>query len=580
MNDPANKNALTLPVSAKTSISIVDGSNNQKMAIASLSNAGDYEDSIFFTFNVISGNAVLNSKGDKTVTVQANPAYVASVILLSDAATNGEIEVYPTINQKLKASTDYTLNGTKSNLHISLKATPSNPVADGKNADIITATLSDINNNNISNEKLIFTLLGNSAASFDNATSPLSIITDSDGNANVSVKLKSTIDDIVTVNCALATDKTVQQSIDIPFKGFSEPQPPKLTIVLSAANSGIATSNGQDQIILTALLTDQDGQPISGKLINFIKKSKNTNLQLDPQFKGLTSKEGKATCLLTDNSRLADKFKVVASLNEDSTIYDNIDVFFNAAVPVPVQEEKNILSIAAFNNNVATSNGQDKITLTATLTNENDQPIVNKKINFRNISSNKNLNITTLNNGRTNDSGQVSSTLTDNSQLAESFTVSATMDDNPDVHHSIDVSFSAPSPMPQPQPPIKQKSVNISFLPSRKGIIQNYQFPNYDKANTARVFVSLTDEYGRPVTGRSVFLFVQSINIAVSRIVGIDLNIINPTVFVNATSNSQGLIQVNISQWRYNGNYNPGIRLFANFTGPTPNGPYIDIPFI
>lgn len=47
MNDPANKNALTLPVSAKTSISIVDGSNNQKIAIAGLSNSGDYEDSIF-----------------------------------------------------------------------------------------------------------------------------------------------------------------------------------------------------------------------------------------------------------------------------------------------------------------------------------------------------------------------------------------------------------------------------------------------------------------------------------------------------------------------------------------------------
>lgn len=463
MTDLSSNDIHILPVNAKIDLEI----NNQE-AIASLSNAGDFEDNIFFTFTIKTGDAVFNSKGDKTITVQANPAYVAAARFSSDTTTSGTIEVHPTLNVKLSKSADYSIQGKEPSYLISLSASSPTGVADGKTTDTVTATLKDTNNKKIANKNLIFTIIGDSGALFGNQTGPLVKTTDENGQASVPVDLKSTEDKTVTVRCMLASDNNVKQDINIPFKGYQPPEPVMLRINLATSNSGKATSNGSDAITVVASLADQHNNPVANRKIDFSNQPPSNHLTINVQNNGMTNTAGQVEAILQDNSQQADNFTITAALDNDPTVNKSTGIAFNAASPYPPA---------------------------------------------------------------------------------------------PPV---------PPSPPNPPAPPIRQPEVH--FINNRSGKLERCYPYHYNKGDTARVVLSITDQNNNPLRGKAAFIFVQSQGIAISRIVAIQGQAIPPVPYYNAITDVNGNIQVNIAQWPVNGSYSPKVKVYVNFTGQPATG--------
>ncbi|PWL19570.1 hypothetical protein DKP76_03240 [Falsochrobactrum shanghaiense] len=571
-----------LPVDAKTTIEMVtDNSvangNSENIAMASLTNAGDYRGGLFFTFNIKKGNATFVTTGQKTVTVKANPAYIASASFVDTSAETGEIEVYPTVNTALSDKTSYTFGAVpvKKDM-ISLKATVDYAIADGEDADKVTATLTDANNQPLAMQQLKFELPAGSGATFGPDSSPLIVKTDSTGQATVPVTLKSAQDAIIRVTCSLVTDASITRYIDIHFRAFVKPQL-RLTANTTKDN---APANGTDVDTVVATLVDQNNKPVSGVAVLFDISPHNNDVFIQgapPPQQVVTDVNGKATVNITDKSTLAESITVTASLVSDATVNDSAIVHFQAVVKPQLR-----LTANATKDN-APANGTDVDTVVATLVDQNNMPVSGVAVLFDISPHNNDVFIQGAPPPQqvvTDANGKATVNITDKSTLAESITVTASLVSDATVNDYTTIHFQVVNPAPPiPPPPPPSGQLSITFRLYRPGITQPIPFPNYQRVGTARAYVFLNDSNGRPAPNSRVYLFVQSIYYVQSRIVGLNGYPITPAPGAYAITDGEGKVQVNIAQWPGPNVSSSPVRLYANFTGQQPVGQFLPITF-
>ncbi|QMV27711.1 hypothetical protein GRI33_12130 [Brucella sp. BO3] len=315
-----------LPVSAVTRIQMITDNSPanglaENTAIASLDNAGNFTNDIFFKFTITQGSAVFTTTGQQTVIVKANPAFVASASFTDLTSETGVIEVYPVVNQDLsdKAAYSFKADAPKKN-NISLSVTTDNALANGTDADVVTALVTDPANKPLPGQAVEFTLTAGSPATFSNGQSTQTATTDDKGQASVSVTLKSEQAATVTVTCSLLSDRSVSKSIDVHFK--ANPAKRQLSLKLQTLKNN-AVANGTDLNAVGATLSDQSGTPVPNELLDFDFSPPNTAISFvggSSTIDATTNSNGSTLVNLTDRSQAADTITVNATLASDPTV--------------------------------------------------------------------------------------------------------------------------------------------------------------------------------------------------------------------------------------------------------------------
>lgn len=576
MSNPDDQPSNVLPVSAVTRIQMITDNSPangqaENTAIASLDNAGSYKNDIYFTFTITKGNAVFTQTSQQTINVKANPAFVASVSFTDHTSETGEIEVYPVVNQSLSAKTAYSFKaGLPQKNKLSLSAPTDNAVADGLQADIVTALVTDSMNGPLSGQAVEFTLPTDSRAAFGNGQSSQTVTTNGNGQASVSVTLKSEQDAIIPISCSLLSDPSVSQSIDVHFKAI--PQKRQLTLTLQPLSDN-AVANGIDINAVGATLLDQNNAPVAGEVLNFSFSPQLPTVSFyggSSTTSSTTNINGTTLVSITDRSQAADTITVNATLASDPTVRGSTQIHFTTATPTKRQLT---LTLRPLKDNAA-ANGTDINTISATLLDQNNAPVMGEVINFNLLPQVPNISFvggSTTTSSTTDGNGVAVVSINDRSQRADTVTVNATLASDATVKSSTQVHFTAVA-----QPP-SSRSINLAL--SRNGATQTCSYPTLEPARTARVFVYVRNGSGAPLSQQLVYLSVQVNTYTQPRIVGIQNLDVAPTPYTTAVTDINGVIQVNIALWRGPQFCYGTVTLFANFNNYQYSGPSISMYF-
>ncbi len=578
MSNTDDQPSIVLPVDAVISIEISPDNSpadgiTQNTAHATLENAGSYKDAIFFNFNITKGSAVFTETGGQTITVQANPAFFASAAFTDHTSETGEIEVHPVVKPTLSNKAAYSFAAkTPQKNQLFLSLTNDNAVADGTNANVVTALVTDSKSIPLNTQIVEFTLPGGSPATFGSSRSPFYGTTDETGHTSVPVTLNSGQDATVTVTCSLLSDPSVSKSIDVHFKGKTTPEKNQLFLSLTNDN---AVADGTNANVVTALVTDSKSIPLNTQIVEFTLPggSPATFGSSRSPFYGTTDETGHTSVPVTLNSGQDATVTVTCSLLSDPSVSKSIDVHFKA---VPLKRQLNMTLKTIIDNSVA--NGTDVNAVRATVSDQSGTPVPNETVNFNFSPPNPNVFFyggSSTARDITDEAGEALAIIQDRSQVADNITINAILASDPTVSSSTQVHFIAVAPPPPPPP----ASRSIHFNLSRNGETQTCSYPNLELARTARVYVSVTDSIGTPLPQQLVYLSVQVSDYMQPRIAGIQGNLIPFTPTTIATTDANGIIQVNIALWRGPVNTYGTVTLFANLYEPYFSGPYIQMFF-
>jgi hypothetical protein len=360
MNNKAENPQSSLPVNAVMILEIVkntvqaDGTT-ANTALASLNNAGDFVDNIFFTFEITKGSAFFLDKNQtktKTVTKQANPAYVASVNFYDTIPETGSMRAYPTLASDRIATADYTFGQAQQKYALNLIVTSDNAIADGIGTNTVKATLSSDTGSNINQQLLQFELFTSSTtATFGGLPSPQQRATEVDGTASIQISLRSDVDQAVSVICSMLSAPTVTQIITVQFKANATQKPSRIELDVTRDD---AAANGKDSNIVTVLLLNDQNAAVLGEKLSLAFDPPNAAaafIGYSTSEIELTSNPFPITVQLTDNSKRAEAVSVRCVLESNRNIFEVIDTHFTAIVPPPPPPPRYTVTVTAIQNN-------------------------------------------------------------------------------------------------------------------------------------------------------------------------------------------------------------------------------------
>lgn len=248
------------------------------------------------TFTVTSGEGVLakttrsNVNGVATANLTSRSASSSTVTATIDGDSIGKQVSVSFVADAATAHVDFLDASRKSDV-----------IANGADSSVLRARVVDAYNNAVSNKPVSFSVSGNANLAGTSAT------TDSEGYAEM--KLTSLIADSSTVTATTDYDKTGKQA-SVSF--IADQATAKVDSLSAAPESGI-TANGTDKSVLTATVSDANGNRVNNARVTFTIKG-NANLI---SSSATTYSDGKA--VMSATSWLAGSNTVLAQTAYDKT---------------------------------------------------------------------------------------------------------------------------------------------------------------------------------------------------------------------------------------------------------------------
>lgn len=260
---------IELPVSAQLNLSIVKDSADANgtdfdIANVTIDNAGDNVANVLIDFEITSGNAVFVDNNSKKIQKRTNMMLSASVKLTDLTGETGTIKASSHTNIKLSKTLPYTfVSVAPTATSLVLTVTKNNALADGKATDTIRATLTDANGAPVANQQLTFTIGASNKAKFTNGTKTISVTTDKNGQAVVSLTDISDADQDINIDCALDSNNNLKGNINAHYKANSVIKKFVLNVI-----KDYALADGIERNQVTATVLDQNGKSIGGQKLH------------------------------------------------------------------------------------------------------------------------------------------------------------------------------------------------------------------------------------------------------------------------------------------------------------------------
>lgn len=262
-------------LTASRSSDVTANGADRSVISARLRDANDNPVSAFdVTFTVTSGEGVLAK------TTRSNVNGVATANLTSRSASSSTVTA--TIDSDSigkQVSVSFVADAATAHVDFLDASRKSDVIANGADSSVLTARVLDANNNAVSNKPVSFSVSGNANLAGTSAT------TDSEGYAEM--KLISLTADSSTVTATTDYDKTGKQA-SVSF--IADQATAKVDSLSAAPESGI-TANGTDKSVLTATVSDANGNRVNNARVTFTIKG-NANLI---NSSATTGNDGKAS---------------------------------------------------------------------------------------------------------------------------------------------------------------------------------------------------------------------------------------------------------------------------------------------
>ncbi|WP_261437996.1 inverse autotransporter beta domain-containing protein [Serratia quinivorans] len=304
-------------------------------------------------------------------------------------SNNGTTEV-----NVLEAEGD-TIEITDGNLSVGTGAT-----ANGKDINAITAKVTDANGNPLANQTVTFNVA-------EGATiTPHEVQTGADGNAGATVtSLKAGTYAVTAEVNGKGTSKNTTFVADKDSAGIADGD--------LAVGDNNAVADGKSTDSVTAKVTDANGNPVSGVEVSFLAGNDATVVTETVT----TGADGMAATTLT--SMTAGTSTVTAKVGDSE---QKVDVNFVADSDTAAITDENL--VIGHDNTVASGKVTDGVTATATVTDENGNPVADQEVIF---TVTEGANITTVK-GTTGAKGKAAAVVT--SAKAGAYTVTAKVNDS------------------------------------------------------------------------------------------------------------------------------------------------------
>ncbi|WP_218077102.1 inverse autotransporter beta domain-containing protein [Escherichia coli] len=400
----------------------------------------DGADSVHYTLTVtgsdgkpVSGQAVRWEHNGGTLNGEntTNADGVATATLTSQTA--GIIRVTATTRNQAAKAADVTFIAA---MQGELLADRTQALADGQEAVSYTLTLKTTDGKPLSGKNVTFTTTAGQLSRTQGTT---------DQNGQLSVQLTSTRAGQAVVNASV--DGTTISAAPVMF----ETRPDTAIVV----NKTSAVADGQDSIILTAVIRDAAGVPVAGQAVTW-----HTDNGQFTQQDAVTNAAGAASATLT--STQAGNAQVSLSLNGTTTTVSAPRVSFTQQLYLTLQAGRT----------TAVADGNDAITYTLNVRDAAGQPVKDKTVQWS-----TDLGTLSTLQGTTSAQGEATVTLT--STQAGQAVVNATVDG-------------------------KQISAqSVTFTRTVRGVITVEKERVYPGSKQT-VTLTLTDAAGNPVSGERV----------------------------------------------------------------------------
>ncbi|WP_338573537.1 Ig-like domain-containing protein [Erwinia billingiae] len=226
------------------------------------------------TFTVTSGEGVLAK------TTRSNVNGVATANLTSRSASSSTVTATlegDSIGKQVSVS--FVADAATAHVDFLDASRKSDVIANGADSSVLRARVVDAYNNAVSNKPVSFSVSGNANLAGTSAT------TDSEGYAEM--KLTSLIADSSTVTATTDYDKTGKQA-SVSF--IADQATAKVDSLSAAPESGI-TANGTDKSVLTATVSDANGNRVNNARVTFTIKGNATLINSS----ATTGNDGKAS---------------------------------------------------------------------------------------------------------------------------------------------------------------------------------------------------------------------------------------------------------------------------------------------
>lgn len=409
----------------------------------------DGADSVRYTLTVtgsdgkpVSGQAVRWEHNGGTLNGEntTNADGMATATLTSQTA--GIIRVAATTRNQTAKAADVTFVAA---MQGELLADRTQALADGQEAVSYTLTLKTTDGKPLSGKNVTFTTTVGQLSRTQGTT---------DQNGQLSVQLTSTRAGQAVVNASM--DGTTISAAPVTFENRLDS-----AIVV---NKTSAVADGQDSIILTAVIRDAAGNPVAGQAVTW-----HTDKGQFTQQDAVTNAAGAASATLT--STQAGNAQVSLSLNGTTTTVSAPRVSFTQQLYLTLQAGRT----------TAVADGNDAITYTLNVRDAAGQPVKDKTVQWT-----TNLGTLSAQQGTTSAQGEATVTLT--STQAGQAVVNATVGG-------------------------KQISAqSVTFTRTVRGVITVEKERVYPGARQT-VTLTLTDAAGNPVSGERVDWHVDSGNL-------------------------------------------------------------------
>ncbi|KAE9815536.1 Ig-like domain-containing protein, partial [Escherichia coli] len=426
---------------ARTRI-LVSPAAQQQLAVSTdkTTATADGADSVRYTLTVtgsdgkpVSGQAVRWEHNGGTLNGEntTNADGVATATLTSQTA--GIIRVTATTRNQTAKAADVTFVAA---MQGELLADRTQALADGQEAVSYTLTLKTTDGKPLSGKNVTFTTTAGQLSRTQGTT---------DQNGQLSVQLTSTRAGRAVVNASV--DSTTISAAPVTFENYLDS-----AIVV---NKTSAVANGQDSIILTAVIRDAAGIPVAGQAVTW-----HTDKGQFTQQDAVTNAAGAASATLT--STQAGNAQVSLSLNGTTTTVSAPRVSFTQQLYLTLQAGRT----------TAVADGNDAITYTLNVRDAAGQPVKDKVVQWS-------TDLGTLSSLQGTTSAQDEATVTLTSTQAGQAVVNATVDGR------------AVSAQP------------VTFTRTVRGVITVEKERVYP-GDRQTVTLTLTDAAGNPVSGERV----------------------------------------------------------------------------
>jgi hypothetical protein len=306
-----------------------------------------------------------------------------------------------------------------------------------------------------------------------------------DNNGKVTFTVTDTVAESVTVTATDITDTLpITQTATVAF----QTPVPSATASQISAGATTAIADGQTQTQITVVITDQFGDPLSGKTVQ-VQGTPSGNVLVHPisdggASPGITNSQGGAQFEANDTA--AESVTFTATDTTDNVVLTgNVTINYTAG-PADPNASTSVVAASPVN---PPADGTTPTTLTVTMTDEFGNPV--KGVTVKVTALNGNSSITPAS-GMTGTDGTANFTATDATAEVVTYQATDVTDSNTVLTTEAVVTFGNP-PAPPPVPSFSSVVVTPSTVPA-------------DGVSTSTISVLLYDGNGDAVPGKTVTL--------------------------------------------------------------------------